>query len=115
MTTTDLRKVKCVGCEGIGAHLEEAEAAEWHQQVPEWQRDGVQWLRREYRFPNFRDAFGFATRIAMVAEEQGHHPDLEIGWGHCSVALTTHALDGLTVNDFAMAARIDALLESPQG
>ena len=76
---------------------------------PAWKREGTTTLRRRLRFEDFKDAFGFATRIALVAEEEGHHPDMEIGWGKVVVALTTHSSGGLTRNDFIMAAKIDRL------
>lgn len=66
---------------------------------------------RELSFKNFTDAFGMATRVALVAEQQGHHPDFEIGWGKLTLTLTTHAARGLTENDFIMAARIDRLAQ----
>jgi 4a-hydroxytetrahydrobiopterin dehydratase len=66
-------------------------------------------LTRELKFPNFRDAFGMATRVALLAEEEGHHPDFEVGWGRLALTLTTHAAKGLTDNDFIMAAKIDEL------
>ena len=65
--------------------------------------------RREFTFPNFRDAFGFVARAALVAEAEGHHPDIELGWGRAAFELTTHAASGLTRNDFVMAAKIDRL------
>ena len=80
-------------------------------QVPQWQREGNQKLHREFSFPNFRDAFGFVARAALVAEAEGHHPDIELGWGRASFDLTTHAASGLTRNDFIMAAKIDRLAQ----
>ena len=66
-------------------------------------------LTREFKFDNFRDAFGMATKVALLAEEEGHHPDFEVGWGRLALTLTTHAAKGLTDNDFIMAAKIDKL------
>ena len=77
--------------------------------MPEWQREGNQKLSREFSFDNFRDAFGFVARVALVAEAEGHHPDIELGWGRAKFDLTTHAASGLTRNDFVMAAKIDRL------
>ncbi len=74
----------------------------------EWQvHEGE--LRREFTFKSFNAAFGLATRIALLAEAQGHHPDLEIGWGRLGVRLSTHSVGGLSRNDFIMAACIDRL------
>jgi 4a-hydroxytetrahydrobiopterin dehydratase len=74
----------------------------------EWQVDGAE-LRREMSFPNFNAAFGLATRIALLAESEKHHPDMEVGWGRLVVRLSTHSVGGLSRNDFIMAARIDRL------
>jgi pterin-4a-carbinolamine dehydratase len=70
---------------------------------------GNRTLRREFSFANFRDAFGLVARVAPLAESEGHHPDIELGWGRAAFSLTTHAAGGLTRNDFIMAARIDRL------
>ncbi len=89
--------------------LPEDEAAELSAQVPAWQREGTSALRCEFSFPNFRDAFGFVARVALIAEAEGHHPDIELGWGRAAFELTTHAASGLTRNDFVLAAKIDQL------
>lgn len=69
-------------------------------------------LEREISLPNFRKAMALANQIAEVAEQQRHHPDLLVAWGRLKVTLFTHAIGGLHQNDFIMAARIDALLQS---
>ena len=56
-------------------------------EVPEWERDGTRSLRREFSFQDFRDAFGFVARAALIAEAEGHHPDIELGWGRASFRL----------------------------
>jgi 4a-hydroxytetrahydrobiopterin dehydratase len=73
-----------------------------------WQIDKGE-IRREFTFKTFNAAFGMATRIALLAEAQGHHPELEVGWGRLVVRLSTHSVGGLSRNDFIMAARIDRL------
>jgi 4a-hydroxytetrahydrobiopterin dehydratase len=100
----------CTTCAPGTPPLEERRAAELQGQLdPSWNREGNQRLRRVFKFPNFRDAFGFTARVALLAEAEGHHPDLELGWGRVAVALTTHAAKGLTDNDFILAAKIDRL------
>jgi 4a-hydroxytetrahydrobiopterin dehydratase len=103
----------CEACEQGTPPLPEEEAAKLAADVPEWQREGNQKLHREFTFPNFRDAFGFVSRVALVAEAEGHHPDIALGWGRASFDLTTHAASGLTRNDFVMAAKIDRLAQEP--
>ena len=66
-------------------------------------------IHREFTFKTFNAAFGLATRIALLAEAQGHHPELEVAWGRLVVRLSTHSVGGLSRNDFIMAARIDRL------
>jgi 4a-hydroxytetrahydrobiopterin dehydratase len=66
-------------------------------------------LLRQWRFRDFAEAFAFATRVAFVAEAEEHHPDVTVGWGRCQVLLTTHAVHGLTRNDFIVAAKIDQI------
>ncbi|KKZ14534.1 4a-hydroxytetrahydrobiopterin dehydratase [Candidatus Synechococcus spongiarum LMB bulk10E] len=73
-----------------------------------WQRQGKHLILRE-TFGNFVDAMAFAQAITPLAEDQGHHPDLEIGWGRCTVLLTTHDDGGLTEKDFTLAKAIDRI------
>jgi 4a-hydroxytetrahydrobiopterin dehydratase len=108
---SELASEHCKACEQGTPPLSEEDAAGLAADVPEWQREGNQKLRREFSFPNFRDAFGFVARVALVAESEGHHPDIELGWGRATFDLTTHAASGLTRNDFVMAAKIDRLLQ----
>ncbi|HEX5897665.1 MAG TPA: 4a-hydroxytetrahydrobiopterin dehydratase [Thermoleophilaceae bacterium] len=106
---SELAAAHCEACEPGTAPLPEHEAAELSAQVPAWKREGNAALRREFSFPNFRDAFGFTARVALIAEAEGHHPDIELGWGRAAFELTTHAASGLTRNDFVLAAKIDQL------
>ena len=78
--------------------------------APEWQIDDGA-LTREFSLPTFSAAFGLATRVALLAEAQGHHPDMEVGWGRLIVRLSTHAVGGLSRNDFIVAAHVDTLSE----
>jgi 4a-hydroxytetrahydrobiopterin dehydratase len=106
---SELASAHCEVCRPGTPTIPESEAAELSTQVPEWEREGTRVLRREFSFPDFRDAFGFVSRVALVAEAEGHHPDIELGWGRAAFDLTTHAASGLTRNDFVMAAKIDRL------
>ena len=66
-------------------------------------------IRREFTFHNFNEAFGLATRVSLLAEAQGHHPELEVAWGRLGIRFSTHSIGGLSRNDFIIAARIDRL------
>ncbi len=74
-----------------------------------WERDSNSSIKRTFIFRDFSEAFALATRIALLANEEGHHPDLAVGWGRLTVSLTTHVAKGLTENDFIMAAKIDQI------
>jgi len=113
--TTQLAAERCEPCAKGTPPLEEREAAALDEQVPGWRREGNRSLRRELSFPNFRDAFAFVARVALVAETEGHHPDIELSWGRAAFTLTTHAAGGLTRNDFVLAAKIDRLADRPGG
>ena len=67
-------------------------------------------IRRDFRFPDFLHALAFANALGFIAEKENHHPDLELGWGHCLVRFSTHDVGGLSLNDFISAAKTDALL-----
>jgi 4a-hydroxytetrahydrobiopterin dehydratase len=75
----------------------------------EWRLVDEHHLEREYRFKNFRDALAFTNRIGDIAEAIGHHPEIQLTWGKVRVRLWTHKIDGLSENDFVLAARIDEL------
>lgn len=79
-------------------------------QVPAWRVDGDRRLLRTFRFADFAGAMALANRVADVAETEGHHPDLHVHWGRLEVEVTTHAIKGLSENDFILAAKVDALV-----
>lgn len=107
---SELARRRCEPCEGGTPPIAPERVAELQAEIDAgWQVEDGKRLRRTFRFPDFTEAFGFATRVALVAESEGHHPDFEIGWGRVVLVLTTHAAGGLTDNDFIMAAKIDRL------
>jgi 4a-hydroxytetrahydrobiopterin dehydratase len=78
--------------------------------VPGWTlEEGATGIRREFRFRNFSEAIRFANRVGEIAEAEGHHPDLSVGWGYCTVRFRTHAIKGLHENDFIMASKVNRL------
>ena len=105
---TDLRARHCVPCEGGVDKLDATRAAEFHRQVPAWQlRDDK--LYRRFTFRDFKAAMRFVDQMADVAEGEGHHPDFAVHYNRVDVTIWTHAIDGLSENDFILAAKIDAL------
>jgi len=105
--TEDLADQKCVPCKGGVPPLKGEELRELHRLVPEWIVTKEHHIHREYRFPDFKQALDFVNRVGAVAEEEGHHPDILLGWGKAEITLWTHKIDGLTLSDFIMAAKID--------
>ncbi len=104
----------CVPCRGGVPPLTESQAKDLLGQLePSWElTDEATHLQRSYTFKNFLHAMEFANRLADVAEAEGHHPDLHIGWGKCTVDLWTHKINGLTESDFFMAAKSDRAFEA---
>jgi len=103
-----LAKERCEACTGATPTVAGAELDALRAELsPEWEVDGVR-LRRRMRFGDFAAAFATATRVALIAQGEGHHPDMAVGWGRLEIELTTHAVKGLTRNDFILAAKIDA-------
>ncbi len=111
-TDTGLARERCVACRRDAPTVTDAEIAELHPQVPDWELlevDGVPRLQRVFRFGDFAEALAFTNRVAELAEEEGHHPALLTEWGRTTVSWWTHKIRGLHRNDFVMAAKTDAL------
>ncbi len=107
----DLEKQHCVPCEGGISPLSPAEADRLLTQVSDWQADAERRsISREFRFKNFHETMAFVNALAWIAHREDHHPDLAVGYNRCTVRYSTHAIGGLSPNDFICAARIDTLL-----
>lgn len=112
---SDLKQQSCEACNVNAPRVSEAELAELMAQIPAWtpvSRDGVLQLERQFKFKNFKLAWAFAGRVAELAEAEFHHPTIIAEWGKVTIVWWTHAIQGLHKNDFIMAARTDALLDS---
>ncbi|HZU16103.1 MAG TPA: 4a-hydroxytetrahydrobiopterin dehydratase [Candidatus Dormibacteraeota bacterium] len=110
MAEMPLRARRCVPCEGGVPPLGEEQIRPLLARIEGWeveQAEGHPQLVKTFRFPDFVQAVGFVNRITPVAESEGHHPDLLVGWGRVKVQLWTHAAGGLTENDFILADKID--------
>lgn len=109
ITSEALARERCVDVPAGSPPLTADEARELAGALASgWQVDDDE-IRREFTSRSFNAAFGLATRIALLAEAQAHHPALEVSWGRLVVRLTTHSVGGISRNDFIMAARIDRL------
>ena len=113
MSSSTLAGRNCVPCRGGVPPLKGAKLTELHRQLA----DPTQWkvvdehhIIRSFKFPDFKSALAFVNKVGEVAEQQGHHPDILLGWGKVEITTWTHAVDGLTESDFILAAKIDQLL-----
>jgi len=107
---TELGKKKCVPCEGGTTILSAEEVSRLLVQLLGWQVEpDTCELRKRYKFATFVDTMAFVNRMAVLAEAEGHHPDFCVRYTNLDVSLTTHAIGGLSENDFILAAKIDRL------
>jgi len=108
---TELNEMKCVPCEGDVAPLTPARARELAAELhADWDLTAdSRALRRELKFKDFFRTMSFVNALAHIANLEDHHPDLEVGYGYCRVTFTTHAIKGLSENDFICAAKLDRI------
>ncbi len=108
-----LTERKCAPCEGDVDPLTVEQVRELLPQLHnDWAYDGdAAGIERKFSFPAFSRTIAFVNAIAWVATNEGHHPDLKIGYGQCDVQYRTHSIKGLSVNDFICAARTDRIAE----
>jgi 4a-hydroxytetrahydrobiopterin dehydratase len=67
-------------------------------------------LHKKFNFKNFLDSQDFINKVGRISEDEGHHPDISFGWGYAEIKISTHAIEGLSKNDFILAAKIDHLI-----
>ena len=110
MNANELAQKKCVPCRGGTPPLSAEQAKTYLAAVPEWRvsADGKQ-ISRTFTYKDFIQAMKFVNKVAEVAEEQGHHPDIHIHWNKVELVLWTHSIGGLHENDFVMAAKLERL------
>ena len=104
----------CIPCRGGEPALNEAEIADLMLHVPQWQtvaQDGILRLQRLFKFKGYLQAVEFTNKIAVIAEEEDHHPLIVLEWGKVTVQWWTHVVKGLHRNDFIMAAKSDRIFD----
>lgn len=110
MDYASLVKGHCESCEGGTEPLKKEEIANYLSLLKTpWKVSEDKKIEKEYKFKDFKESMEFVNKIADIAEEQGHHPNIEIEYNRVEVELTTHAIKGLSVNDFVMASKIEAI------
>jgi 4a-hydroxytetrahydrobiopterin dehydratase len=107
----DLKQKKCKPCEGGVPPLGSDQISQYLKEVNSgWEVvDNDTKIRKTFRFKNFREALDFANKVGEIAEDEQHHPDLHVYYGKVIIDLSTHAIDGLSENDFIVAAKVDEL------
>lgn len=109
----DLINKKCIPCEGGVIPFDVSEIHKYQKKVDGWDifedKDKVFFLEKKFNFKNFLESQDFVNKVGKVSEEEGHHPDINFGWGYAKINITTHAIKGLSENDFILAAKIDQI------
>ena len=110
---TDLINKKCVPCEGGAIAFDISEIHKYQKKVDGWSLvkndKDVYFLEKNFSFKNFFQSQDFVNQVGKISEEEGHHPDISFGWGYAKVTITTHAIEGLSENDFILASKIDKI------
>lgn len=108
----ELTKQKCVPCEGGIPPFTMQQIEEYQKQLKtKWDVVDGKKIRKEFTFKNFRESITFINKIADIAEAHGHHPDISVFYNKVVIELWTHAINGLFLNDFILAAQIDELIQ----
>ena len=107
---SDLAKRKCKPCEGGVAPLTKDQVAPMLKGLQGWSLDGKS-IAKTYKFRNYFETMAFVNAAAWVSHREDHHPDMRVGYNQCKVSYVTHAINGLSENDFICAAKLDKLLE----
>lgn len=105
-----LTTIHCIACEGGVPPLTAEEIKGFLSQIKNWQVSPDQkTISKRFVFKGFYKTMAFVNAVAWIANQENHHPDLQVGYNYCVVDFTTHAIDGLSKNDFICAAKVDAL------
>ena len=111
---SDLLNKKCVPCEGEAVPFDISEIHKYQKKVDGWDvkksEKNIYFLEKNFKFKNFLNSQNFINKVGEVSERENHHPDISFGWGYAKVEITTHAIEGLSENDFILAAKIDHIL-----
>ena len=107
----DLLNKKCVPCEGGAIPFDVSEIHKYQKKIDGWEiiknDKNVYFLEKKFTFKNFLESQKFVNEVGRISEEEGHHPEISFGWGYAKINITTHAIEGLSENDFILAAKID--------
>ncbi len=112
----DLFNKKCEPCEGGVIPFDISEIHKYQKKIDGWSLikndKEIYFLEKEFKFDNFLQSQKFVNKVGSISEEEGHHPDIFFGWGYAKIQITTHAIQGLSENDFILASKIDRLISA---
>ena len=110
---SDLSDKKCIPCEGNIPPFDTQEIHKYLKKIDGWNVKSDEeksfFLIKEFKFENFLESQNFTNKVGVIAEREGHHPDISFGWGYCRIKIFTHAIKGLAESDFILAAKIDKI------
>ncbi|HSX04338.1 MAG TPA: 4a-hydroxytetrahydrobiopterin dehydratase [Rhabdochlamydiaceae bacterium] len=107
----NLSQKKCIPCSKATPPLKGEKLVQLHEQLGSgWKIVDEHHLEKEFTFKDFKEALAFTNKIGEVAEQEGHHPDIFLSWGKVKIQLWTHKINGLSENDFILAAKCDQLI-----
>ena len=110
----DLTDKKCVPCEGGVVPFDISEIHKYQKKVDGWEvvkgEKNIYFLEKKFTFKNFLESQNFVNQVGEISEKEGHHPEILFGWGYAKISITTHAIEGLSENDFILAAKIDKII-----
>ena len=111
---SDLLDKKCIPCKGGIYQLDISEIHKYQKKIDGWDvkkdEKKVYYLEKNFVTKNFIDSQDFINKVGEISEKENHHPDISFGWAYAKIIITTHAIDGLSENDFILAAKIDQIL-----
>ena len=111
---SDLKDKKCLPCEGGVLPFDISKIHKYQKKVDGWDivkdEKEIFFLYKKFNFKNFLDSQKFINNVGKISEEEGHHPDITFGWGYAEIKITTHAIKGLSENDFILATKIDNII-----
>lgn len=108
--TIELKNQKCQACSGNTPKFDEKQISDNLSKLNSWSvNDEQKMIYKKFNFKTFKQALNFTNKVGEIADLEGHHPDISLGWGYSLVMLHTHAIQGLSINDFIIAAKIDEI------
>ena len=108
--TMELKNQKCQACSGNTPKFDEKQITDNLSKLNSWSvNDEQKMIYKKFNFKTFKQALNFTNKVGEIADLEGHHPDISLGWGYSLIMLHTHAIQGLSINDFIIAAKIDEI------